>query len=668
MKVEFKMLQLGDVRPRSWMKQQMLDDLQHGFAACLDEISPRASSGAFTGNRAACAAVAEAGMVEDVPCGWWDGETQAVWWDGFVRMAYLSGDEAAIGKADRVMAELLDSRDESGYIGIYAPKWRYRHDDENGEFWTQSRAFVAMLAYYELTGKAEYLDAVERAMQLTMQHYGPGHSYFNVKRPAGGTCHGLMLVDVCEWLFRLTGKDAYRDFGVWCYEDYSATEQVRDTDNQLENLLDLDKDFTWHTPHTTEHLRVPLWVASVTDDPKFQQAAANAFTKIQRYLTPSGACIGAESIKDFKPTPDMTYEYCAITELLTSLQSASQKTGNRQWADMTEWLAFNAAQGARLADGKGISYMTMDNRFAATTEGNGGRRKLSPTHEDIAVCCNPNAIKLLPYYTNRMWMRLADGEGMCALCYGPSELHTEIAGTKVKITQETDYPFSEQIVFHIEPERPVTFELRLRIPGWAQGYELDAGDAQITEEEGFCRIQREWRAGDEISLSLRCEVESVSACDGDVGVKRGPLLYSLPIAAKNTVLREYPGHDLADLAFEPSEELNTYSLVPAELDFQTHRDPDADRLRPWRISPISLKGNLYNENGEAVSATLVPIGCTVLRQTMFKKSKAKVKKRSPSALPAFHLSASGTRHALRCLITMSRMTSTGASTPLKRSN
>ena len=36
--------------------------------------------------------------------------------------------------------------------------------------------------------------------------------------------------------------------------------------------------------------------------------------------------------------------------------------------------------------------------------GRHGRFKLSPTHDDVACCCNPNATRLLPHYVSSMWM------------------------------------------------------------------------------------------------------------------------------------------------------------------------------------------------------------------------------------------------------------------------
>jgi hypothetical protein len=88
---------------------------------------------------------------------------------------------------------------------IYSKHDRYHHGTgENGELWVQSRALLALLAYYELTGDESYLTAVEDAVHLTMQHYGPGRSYFHLEGRAElihllGLTHGLCYVDLLEF-------------------------------------------------------------------------------------------------------------------------------------------------------------------------------------------------------------------------------------------------------------------------------------------------------------------------------------------------------------------------------------------------------------------------------------------------------------------------------------
>ena len=55
-----------------------------------------------------------------------------------------------------------------------------------------------------------------------------------------------------------------------------------------------------------------------------------------------------------------------------------------------------------------------------------GRFKFSPTHEDIAVCCNPNASKLMPYFVGGMWMKKKynDTEALATIFYGPASIKT----------------------------------------------------------------------------------------------------------------------------------------------------------------------------------------------------------------------------------------------------
>jgi len=611
-----------------------------GFTGMLDQLTKRAASDVYGRGQVTSFETTPAGMEVDTSRTWWNGETEAVWMDGLLRMACLTGNDAARAKVDAYMRHILDTQTEEGYIGIYQPGCRYRHPKENGELWTQSRIFVAMLAYYEATGKPEVLQAVEKAVRLTMSQYGPGRSYFQNPEPAGGVGHGLMFVDVLEWLHRLTGDRAYVDFARFCYEDYNLSRKLRDKDNQLDHLLDIRAPFLWHTPHTMEHLRVPLWLYFVTGNPRIGQAARNGFTKTRRHLTPSGACIGDECIEGRKPDPNLPYEYCAMTELLISAQSALAKTGDSGFARMAENVALNAAQGARLPDGKAISYLTRDNRYRATHQGALGRFGYSPTHEQAAVCCNPNAGKLMPYYVSRMWMRQDEPEeGLVAVLYGPGSVTTRINGISVRIDEETHYPFSEEIRFTLHPEQEVAFPIIFRDPRWSRQTQTVAEGAAIQRDGDYCVVRKRWQAGDKVTLTFRAEIFPVRAINGETALRRGPLLYALPIPHERRTLRTYPVAGFADYDMLPigddgaatSQPGNDSAMQEAppqwryrlpsageqeDFGFVFHRDPDADMLHPWDRSPVRLDG-LLTRGADQVRASLVPIGCTVLRRVTF---------------------------------------------------
>lgn len=79
--------------------------------------------------------------------------------------------------------------------------------------------------------------------------------------------------------------------------------------------------------HTAEHLRALLFGA-----PDERRPIDHALRKLRLYATPSGAVIGDEDIHGL-PTPDGGYESCTLTELLFSLTSAAQKTGDATIGD-----------------------------------------------------------------------------------------------------------------------------------------------------------------------------------------------------------------------------------------------------------------------------------------------------------------------------------------------
>lgn len=396
------------------MLAQLNRDLDRGYASQLDRLTAHASRDLFA-QRIESSSQQEA---------WWDAETRGNWLWGYTMMALLADSPIHRARALGLLRDLMRTQDADGYLGIYAPHARYQHQaGENGELWAQSRALLALLAAYELTNDASFLRCVEAAAKLTMQHYGPDQPYYRVTADhlanLTGLTHGLCYIDVMEWLFTITGDANYRDFGVWLFEDFSRIPvPFANDDLSPSNLRDPHRPFGGHAVHTAEHLRVLAWAYASTGRAEWGAAWHAALTKLGRYTLPSGALLGDEGIHGL-PAPETGYEYCTTTELLLSLSSQLQKFGEVTVADHIERLAFNAAQGARLPDGTGLAYLSQDTRLEARASrpdsyshlhATAGRFKYSCTHEDIACCCNPNAVRLLPHYISRMWMQLGDRE------------------------------------------------------------------------------------------------------------------------------------------------------------------------------------------------------------------------------------------------------------------
>ncbi len=646
----YRPLPVGTVRPRGWMLEQMRRDLAEGFAGRIADLSPRLQTDIFGSGKVSSRETLPDGNIVDTPRSWWNGETEAMTFDGLLRLAALADDQHHLARARTWVERLLEFQSPDGYIGIYTPTNRYNHEDENGELWAQGRALAALLAWYELAADAAVLAAVQRCADLTLSKYGPGRTFFlRALQTGGGMSHSLMFVDTMEWLYRLTGEPRYAEFARWLYHDYSQAERLRDRDHQENSLLDPDRPMLGHTPHVAEHMRVPTFLMAATGQWLYRRLTEASFSKVRRHQAPSGGLIGNENVEGRPGSADETVEYCSITEHMLSLHSLVRKTGSPEAADQAEHLLLNAGQAARLADGRAISYLTRDNRFWCLPEpAILGRPTLSPTHEKLAVCCNPNAMRILPYHVAAMWAAFSEAggeEGLAAIYYGPCVLETTVGGRRVAIEQQTGYPFELTVRLQMTIDGELTMPLSLRIPGWATTATVRVNGTEIQAEGPRCIVRRSWHTGDEVTITFQADIRRHDdPGTGGEFITRGPLMYALPIPARRLVVDTYPGCDLCDEEVIPADAeertaeerqswqyraylraLPSYRDADLGLPLRMHGNPrwsaetrgDPANPRPWDNSPVILKVEMMDITCQPREVELVPIGTTLLRRATF---------------------------------------------------
>ncbi|MCF7863664.1 MAG: glycoside hydrolase family 127 protein, partial [Kiritimatiellales bacterium] len=622
----YRRLGLGAVKPQGWILSQLLNDATTGMAGNFQYYRPTCGNSTWVTKNNNDGA----------------GEISANWLDGFARMAYFSGDESAKTKADVFVQGVLDAQEADGYLGNFSTTNRYWR--RGRELFNESRIEVALLAYYELTGRQEVLDAVVKAVNLTMSEYTPQNRPFTFmpgdpefgdvsadRRLLNG--HVLMFVDVCEWLHRLTGNLSYLTYAAFLYNEYSGSVDVSPDDLKTNTLMDASAPFTGHGAHVAEQLRVPLFLAYADGRAPYPVAASNAFQKLMRYIVPSGAMVSCESVEDLPPLPFQGYEYCATTELETSLASALQKAGAMEYGDMIERLVFNAAQGARLPDGTKIAYlssatlpMALETMDLPYPNNSAGRWQYSPAHQVGGSCCSANAVKLMPHYVSSMWMKPAGEDGLAALLLGPSQVSTDVNGIAVTIVEETDYPFSDSITFRIIAEAPVAFPLHIRIPSWAGAVTLTANGAAVSATADMRILRKEWQTGDSVTVAFENPVKTSTCVNGEVSVNRGPLLYVLQWSAATNVLTKSRGGVPEFFEWELIPDVpktsSGYFIEPTlpTGGFQAQARSDYDPGNPWAHPSTVLTGEMRTVKLDPNSrqpVTLWPIGSSLLRFAAF---------------------------------------------------
>jgi hypothetical protein len=615
---QYKIIEAGSIQPTGWIKEQLKRDLVEGYIGRYDEVNKTVNHNVFINqNRIS---KRRFGIRKE----WWSGEHEGYWKDAVIRMAFLTANKEYIEKSEHWINELKNVTKDNNYIGIYddceTDGCRFNHIRGNGELWTTSRILMAILAYYEYTHDKEALEMAEGAAKLVMQNY-KDDNYFAVKERGGGVSHGIGFFENLEYLYRITGNQEYLDFSVKLYHDFNKG-RMRDEDLATMQLLD-DKLFEGHGAHIAEGLFVPEYIASIDDNVKFTDAADKVIEKLNRHLTPGGAMRCDEWIKGREGSADERYEYCGIAEMISPLNKMISFTGDFDLADKIETMTFNAGQGARFPVLSALSYFTSDNRIHINHRELIKRESYDAAHF-AAACCALNGARLMPYYVEGMWMKKADENGIVAVLFGPSELKTTINNMPIEITEETTYPFSDEILFTITPLKPVKFPLIIRKPYACDNVDINIpSNAKLSQTDNIIRIDKIWESGDQVKLKFNFDIKEVSqkasktVKKAGAYFKRGPLVYSLPFDYIKKRVKEHLNSGFYRYKITAVDSTKWNYTLNCEDEFKYVADTEKSDVHPWDKPVVKLKGTLRDKKNNKQNVELVPMGNTIFRRVTF---------------------------------------------------
>jgi DUF1680 family protein len=618
MNKELQTVHFGKIRPSGWIKEQMQKDLD-GFVGHLDQLAPELMIHDKIYGEHRLTEIIKSKNVGNIQPDdewitqylWWNSESQSNWWDGYLRHTFMLNDKKHLIRAGEFIDYILSTQDEDGYLGIYAPDLRYKFRSENGELWSKATLYRVLLAYYEATNKTKVLEAVTRGVQNVMDNYPINASApFFAERSYAGISHGLMFTDILDKLFQLTGKEIYKEYAVFLFRDYSKHD-VSEKDVQLHNIFNIDYKLFGHGVHVYEHIRSLAVACFATGDAELKKALGIYLQRVENTTTASGGPIGDEWIFERNAhTSDTGYEYCSTQELMDSYLFLFQKTGESQFADKAEKIFFNAAQGARHPEHSSIAYLKTDNSFEMCGTRNGEiepdkkqtRYKYSPVHQDVAICCSPNAGRITPYFVQNMWMK--DDEGFIACLFGPCEAEMDFKDKKIFIKEVTSYPYDFVINFEISANEPADFVLKIRKPLWAKTIKLNVS---YEDKNGFICIKKQWKGIEKIKLEFDPAIEVKQTMDNEAYFTYGPLVLAHSIEATEIKTKEYGIKDFSDTHYKPAS-LNEYGYKGGDI-----------KKKEGQLVFEAALFNITSQKKEKV--LLIPMGKTILRQVSFKRTK-----------------------------------------------
>ena len=623
------MLPLGSIRPAGWLAKQLQIQAK-GLSGHLDET-----------------------WADVGPNSGWLGGTGESWErgpyfvDGLLPLAYLVDDATLKAKAQKYIDWTLDHQRSDGMIG----------PSSNNDWWPRIVMLKALTQYQEFTGDARVIPAMDRYFryQLAELHTRP-------LRDWGKFRWQDELLSVI-WLYNRTGANYLLDLARtlhqqgydWMAEfaSFKYTERITAEFIKLEQGKGLeDLALATHGVNNGQAIKTgPVW-SLVSRSAEDRAAALKMITELDRYHgLPNGMFSCDEHLAGLNPSQGS--ELCTVVEYMFSLEHALAITGQATLGDRLEKLAFNALPGTFTDDMWAHQYNQEPNQVECslhhkpwTTDGpESNLYGLEPNFG----CCTANFHQGWPKFTNSLFMLSgnADSEsmdGLVAVAYAPCEVNALIRGTRVRIVEETEYPFRETVRFTIHPESASSFPIDFRIPGWADGTKMrvNGQEAGPAEAGAFTRVDRQWKAGDRVEIAFPMQARISEWFNNSIALERGPLVFSLGIGESWVKLRDrgmtadwqvYPtnGWNYA-LDADPKDPSRTISVAESEVgDIPFSRKQPAVTLKvkarkldKWNaedgVAAVVPKSPVTSDHVEE-EISLIPYAAAKLRITAFPRSE-----------------------------------------------
>ncbi len=302
-------------------------------------------------------------------------------------------------------------------------------------------------------------------------------------------------------------------------------------------------------------------VAEENRSPQYLETLAALWDNMagKRMLITGGVGAIAEDEKfgpDYFLPNDAYLETCAAVGAGFFSQRMNQLTGNAKYMDEFERSLYNGVLTTISESGTNYTYQNPPNADQHQRWG---------WHD--CPCCPPMFLKMMSafpgfiysYSANEIYVNLFAG----------SEAKLKLSEKQqVVVKQKTEYPWDGKVSIVVSPEKKSKFALKVRIPGWAVNKEnpLNLYNSQVKTPvsiqvngkkvkaiptEGYVTINRVWKKGDQVELSLPMEPRFVFANDsvndlkGLVAIASGPIVYCLeegnnPDLAKLKINTEVP--------------------------------------------------------------------------------------------------------------------------------
>ena len=473
-------------------------------------------------------------------------------------MYAITGDEYYDRHLDRAIAVIAQAQRADGYLHTPVLIGQRKgdtnavpfRDRNNFEVYNLGHLLTTACLHHRATGKTNLLTVAIRAANFLEQAFA--NPTPELARNSVCPSHYMGLIE----LYRETGDRRYLDLAkhFFAMRDLVAKDGGGGDDNQDRVPFLEQSEAVGHAVRANYLFAGAADLFAETGDVATWRMLERVWTNVvQEKLYITGGCgalhdgASPDGSKDQKHITRIHQAYGRDFQLpnTTAHNETCANIGNVLW----NWRMFLASGDARFID---VAELSLYNSVLSGVSLDGTNfsytnplRVTDPMAVELrwsrqrvpfvsSFCCPPNVLRTLAevgsyaYATssNAVWVNL----------FGGSTLNTTVAGSKLRLTQSTEYPWNGRIRITIDECGTTPFALKLRIPGWASSasVRLNRAPATNTSTPGtYFELNRSWQAGDVVELDIPMPVQMVEANPlveetlGQVAFKRGPIVYCL---------------------------------------------------------------------------------------------------------------------------------------------
>jgi DUF1680 family protein len=499
----------------------------------------------------------------------------------------------------------------------WADKERWLNDSiSSHELYNLGHLYEAAAAHYQATGKKSLLDIALKSADLVNRDFGwdrkkvyPGHQVIEM---------GLVK------LYRVTGDKKYLDLSRFFLD-------VRGPEGDQYNQADLrpvdQTKAVGHAVRATYMYSGMADIAAIEGDTAYLNAITRIWEDIlsgKIYLTGGiGATGGNEGFAEPYHLPNMSAycETCASIGDIFFNHRLFLLHGQSKYIDILEKTLYNSML-------SGVS-LSADRFFYPNPLESNGQHKRSAWFG--CACCPSNIARFVPAIPGYIYA-VTDDELYVNL-YISNDASIKLGEHIVDLSQKAGFPWAGKVEFSVNPDKPLKFSLKLRIPGWAQDEAIPGGlyrfedqnsrpvmfllngePVEWSNEDGYAVIKRKWRAGDKIEIEIPMDIRKVVADErildarDKIAIQRGPVIYAAEWPDNNSgnILNLMLRKD-ADLSSEYAPSMLQGCELIKTSGYQTKRtlEGKVDTLKAENITLIPYA--LWNNRGPGQMTVWLPV-------------------------------------------------------------